>query len=282
MEEPRTRVSVVIPTCHRNDLLSKCLDRLAPGMQTLPSTDYEVIVTDDGSKTTAQTMIQERYLWAKWVAGPRKGPAANRNNGAYQSASEWLAFTDDDCLPEPQWLAAFEKHAGAASEVLEGKTTTEAENKGLFYTAPINLTGGYLWSCNMMIKKAVFDSLGGFDEKFPHAHLEDVDFRMRLQKAGHAMQFVSAAVVFHPQRPVGPIFSQVRAHESSYYMSRKHALPLRDFGLHPLLYVKNQLRSMVREARSPVEAMRFFITRSCVEGIGLLVYRKRWKAKYRS
>lgn len=40
--------SVVIPTCRRNDLLAKCLDRLAPGQQTLSPDQYEVIVTDDG------------------------------------------------------------------------------------------------------------------------------------------------------------------------------------------------------------------------------------------
>ncbi|MHC5729635.1 MAG: glycosyltransferase family 2 protein, partial [Nostoc sp.] len=66
--------SVIIPTYHRNDLLAKCLDCLAPGVQTLSAEQYEVIVTDDGSQTTAEEMIRQQYPWAKWVAGPRKGP----------------------------------------------------------------------------------------------------------------------------------------------------------------------------------------------------------------
>ena len=51
--------SVVIPTCHRNDLLARCLDRLAPGAQTLPAARYEVIVSDDGSVTTAEVLLRE-------------------------------------------------------------------------------------------------------------------------------------------------------------------------------------------------------------------------------
>ncbi|MFM6224388.1 MAG: glycosyltransferase family 2 protein, partial [Dolichospermum sp.] len=75
------KFSVIIPTYHRNDLLAKCLDCLAPGMQTLPADQYEVIVSDDGYQSTAQEMIEQNYPWVKWVAGPGKGPAANRNNG---------------------------------------------------------------------------------------------------------------------------------------------------------------------------------------------------------
>lgn len=73
--------SVIIPTYHRNDLLAKCLDCLASNVQTLTSDDYEVIVTDDGSLTTAEEMINHHYSWVKWVAGSHNGPAANRNNG---------------------------------------------------------------------------------------------------------------------------------------------------------------------------------------------------------
>src|SRR5688500_16117871 len=98
------RISVVIPTRHRNDLLALVLDRLAPGTQTLPADQYEVIVTDDGSITTAEAMIREKFSWARWTQGPRKGPAANRNHGASLAQGEWIAFTDDDCLPSSRWL----------------------------------------------------------------------------------------------------------------------------------------------------------------------------------
>ena len=75
-------ISVIIPICHRNNLLAKCLDCLAPSVQTFPAEQYEVIVTDDGTNTTAKDMMRAQYPWAQWLAGPKKGPAANRNNGA--------------------------------------------------------------------------------------------------------------------------------------------------------------------------------------------------------
>lgn len=190
--------SVIIPTYHRNDFLAKCLDCLAPGVQTLPSEKYEVVVTDDGSKTTAEEMIQAHYPWARWVAGPRKGPAANRNNGARYAKGEWLAFTDDDCLPSLTWLSAFSLVLGSNVYVYEGKTTCKAGVSSPLEHSPVNLTGGYLWSCNMLIQAGVFQELGGFDEAFPYPYMEDTDFRERLKSSGYTIFFAENATIDHP------------------------------------------------------------------------------------
>src|SRR5207247_5933459 len=130
--------SVVIPTCERNDLVARCLERLAPGAQRFSADRYEVIVTDDGGGTTAERMIAERYPWAKWVAGPRRGPAANRNHGGRLARGNWLAFTDDDCLPSPQWLAAFADVIGSGSSIYEGQTTCTAGCHSPLEHAPMN------------------------------------------------------------------------------------------------------------------------------------------------
>lgn len=193
-------ISVIIPTCHRNDLLALCLERLAPGAQTLPEEQYEVIVTDDGSRSTAETLVQERFPWARWLAGPRKGPAANRNHGASRAQGEWLAFTDDDCLPAPGWLAGFADGIRDGQDVYEGKTTCAAGLPSPLYEAPTNLTGGNLWSCNVLVRRAAFHHVGGFDENFPNPAMEDVDFRDRLVAAGHPFVFTPDAEVDHPPR----------------------------------------------------------------------------------
>lgn len=193
-------LSVVIPTCHRNDLLAKCLDCLAPGVQTLPADQYEVIVTDDGSRSTADQMVSEQYPWAKWVAGPCKGPAANRNNGAKYADGEFVAFTDDDCLPGPNWLKAFLSASTSEVDVYEGRTTCEEGIPSPLYEAPVNLTGGNLWSCNMMIRRATFQGLGGFDEKFPFPAMEDADLCIRIRAAKYHVIFVPDATVDHPPR----------------------------------------------------------------------------------
>ena len=64
--------SIVIPTCRRSDLLARCLDRLAPGVQALPADQYEVIVTDDG-EPTVERFLAEKYPWASWSSGPEAG-----------------------------------------------------------------------------------------------------------------------------------------------------------------------------------------------------------------
>lgn len=201
-DSPLLLFSVIIPTRHRNDLLALCLDRLAPGAQTLDPSRYEVIVTDDGSQSTAEQMIAQRYPWARWTPGPRKGPAANRNNGAAHARAEWLAFTDDDCLPERGWLAAFAAaiHAMEYVRVLEGRTTCSSGLRSPLQSAPINLTGGWLWSCNMAVRRDTLTELGGFDEAYPHPHMEDADLRERLRARDIEFPFTPEATVDHPPR----------------------------------------------------------------------------------
>lgn len=274
-------ISVIVPTYHRNDLLAKCLDALAPGAQTLAASEYEVIVTDDGKRMSAQQMMAEKYPWAKWVEGPHKGPAANRNNGARHASGEWIAFTDDDCEPRPQWLEELVKHTtDSGIDVLEGRTITEEVSKGLFFIAPVNEKGGYLWSCNMAVKRPAFEAMNGFDEDMPHPHLEDVDFRLRLKNSGRKSIFIPAAVVFHAQRPAREIMAQIKSHESGIYLMRKHGLPLKFFGLHPVSYATIQLRIAVKASRNPMEGLRFLLTRSLVEGACLLVLIPMWCRKY--
>jgi GT2 family glycosyltransferase len=169
--------SVVIPTYHRNDLLAKCLDCLSSEVQTLEADQYEVIVTDDGLETTAESMIREQYPWVNW-----------------------LVFTDDDCLPAPNWLSEFAAALTLSIHVYEGKTTCNAGLKSPFDHAPINLKGNCLWSCNLMVNSDVFRQLNGFDENFPYPHAEDQDFAYRLEQAGYAPLFVEKAEIDHPPR----------------------------------------------------------------------------------
>lgn len=254
-------ISVIIPTCNRNDLLAKCLDCLAPGKQSLSFSEYEVIVTDDGKDTTAEQMLKEKYPWARWTQGPRKGPAANRNHGASQAKGEWLAFTDDDCLPSTGWLEAFSRANPSATSVLEGRTVAKTGIPGPFWTSPTNEKGGLLWSCNFMISRDLFASLGGFDEKFPKPHMEDVDFRIRVEQAVGVPRFVPDAWVDHPARKVAPVNSQIQGHLSSVYFCKKHNVPLSSLGLAPGALLLNSLRNFKQNlSYGMLPAAKYFLT----------------------
>lgn len=188
----------------------QCLDRLAPGTQTLDAASYEVIVTDDGREVTAEAMVRDRYPWAKWVAAPRLGPAANRNNGAKHASGEWLVFIDDDCQPDSDLLSAYAeavrqisdrscKDSGRSIAALEGAIHPVGNTQQDFAECPMNVTGGRFWSANIAIQRAMFEAIGGFDANYFLAAHEDQDMQIRLQ-AVTEIQFVPEAKVFHPVR----------------------------------------------------------------------------------
>lgn len=196
--------SVIIPTCQRPQLLARCLERLAPGKQSLPGENYEVIVTDDGT-TDETTKVIAGFPWARWTQGPRRGPAANRNHGATRAEGEWLVFTDDDCLPDVNWLEAFAGRARQSSDapsVLEGRTYVDRARRHPLEVSPVNGSGGVLWSCNFAIKRSAFVMLGGFDERFPYSAMEDCELRIRLVQRNTEMEFVPQAGVMHPWRRI--------------------------------------------------------------------------------
>jgi GT2 family glycosyltransferase len=162
---------------------------------------YEVIVADDGRTTTAEVMIRYRFPWVRWVKGPGIGPAANRNAGAAVAKGAWLAFTDDDCLPQPEWLRGFwtaiAAHPGLT--VFEGKTVPDRPRLTLAEHSPIGSQAGNLWSCNFAILRSQFEQLGGFDSQF-RVCMEDNDFALRVRQGGLIFPFVEDALVVHPWR----------------------------------------------------------------------------------
>ncbi len=238
-------ISVVVPTCHRNDLLAKCLDCLAPGVQTLPPAQYEVIVTDDGSRSTAQQLVERGYPWAQWVAGPRQGPAANRNNGAGHAGGGFVAFTDDDCLPSTNWLTAYAEAITDTIAVYEGKTTCEAGITSPLYQAPINLTGGCLWSCNFMIQASLFRELEGFDTQFAMPAMEDVDLHERLCQRGDPIAFVEGAAVDHPPRLINSGWKTGQMYEAKVQYWNKRGQYRHSFVAY-LKHIKHQLHWLRR------------------------------------
>lgn len=226
-------LSVVVPTCHRNEDLTQCLKELQPQTQShpahLPGTVqrdnflYEVIVTDDGTRSTAEGLIRERFPWVRWCPGPRRGPAANRNSGAHQARGEWLLFLDDDCVPMNSWLRGY----GSATQqfpdysVLEGQTAAPGPQQRCDHESPINAKGDMLWSCNFGIKRSLFLEIGGFDEKFPFPSMEDMDLQFRLQQAGYTSKFLPEACAQHPWRPRrGTRFCFEAAESIRYFISR--------------------------------------------------------------
>lgn len=217
-------ISVIIPTCDRNDLLSKCLDLLSSTAQNIDRALYEVIVTDDSTQNLAKFLIEENYPWAKWIEGPKRGPAANRNKGVAFANGEWVMFIDDDCEPQKDWLTSYvEVIENTDFLVLEGKTIADRPKQRFDEEAPINTQGNKLWSCNFAIKKEFFITMQGFDESFPYPAMEDVDFYTRIVKHTNIV-FVPDALVIHPWRRIKPFKSFKKHLKSHIHYAKKYQL----------------------------------------------------------
>ncbi len=218
-------ISIIIPTYNRNDLLSKCLDCLEPGIQNISPGEYEVIVTDDNIGNTAKKLVDEQYPWVIWVEGPKKGPAANRNSGARIANGEWLVFIDDDCLPDIDILFEYSNAINSHSDILafEGRIYVDTPQTSFLQESPINELGGRFWSCNICIKKSLFESLEGFDQNFIFAAMEDVDLYKRLKQVTDKYEFLYSAAVMHPWRKdVHPIRSTIKRYQSDVYFVSKY------------------------------------------------------------
>jgi GT2 family glycosyltransferase len=221
-------ISVIIPTCNRNDLLAKCLELLSPANQTI-NEGYEVFVADDSKANIAKGLVEEKYNWAKWIEGPKKGPASNRNYGAKFLNSEWIVFIDDDCLPEKDILNNYKKAIEHFPSSLAFEGTIVPDDWDLMKKemaeCPINMDGGCFWSANICVKKSLFLDIGGFDELFLIPAQEDQDIYERLREHTN-IPFLKNCVVVHPVRfgSVKKKLSRIRIEFANWiYYTEKHS-----------------------------------------------------------
>ncbi|QNA89859.1 glycosyltransferase [Massilia sp. Dwa41.01b] len=200
------RVSVVVPTCGRMDLLDRCLDALT--RQTLAPGAYEVIVVDD--EPNHNTL----HLVAGWRArtlerGPRlvylanagtHGLAAARNLGWRAAQAPVVAFTGDDAVPSGAWLAeALDLFSDDVDVLCGGVDAPQSAARHGAAPAQPSVTPPTLCLANCFCRKSVLEALDGFDERFSEACHDDADLHFRLLD-------VHARIVHAPQaRVVQPV-----------------------------------------------------------------------------
>src|SRR5205085_898532 len=126
MSKELPRFSVVVPTYERHAQLAACIGALA--RLDYPRERFEVLIVDDGSARRPREVVEpfRDALDVKLLAQENKGPAAARNLGARHARGEFLAFTDDDCEPEREWLRAFALRFAQEPERVVGGRTVNA------------------------------------------------------------------------------------------------------------------------------------------------------------
>ena len=194
-------ISVVIPTFQRPDLLAKCLRALQ--RQTFLKENFEVIVVHDGPGKLTENRIKRYFPAVKYYAlKENKGPAAARNYGWLIAKGKLIAFTDDDCLPDKNWLKdIWSEYADEAVIAYAGKVYVPLSPKPTdFELNTARLAEARFITANCVCTKAALLKVGGFDERFRMAWREDSDLEFKLLSENISIKKLSKALVVHPVR----------------------------------------------------------------------------------
>ncbi len=200
------RVSVVVCAYNAERTIDRCLASLAA----LNYPDYEVIVVNDGSRDRTLEIAQQ-HGFCRIVSQPNKGLSVARNVGAAAATGEIVAYTDSDCVADPDWLAYLVAKMEAGGLAVCGGPNFPPPEDSLVPAAVAVAPGGpthvllsdeiaeHIAGCNMAFRREALLHLGGFDPIF-HAAGDDVDICWRFQDAGYVIGFSPAAVVWHFRR----------------------------------------------------------------------------------
>lgn len=156
-------VSVVVATYGRCEFLPELIARLEE-----QSAPIEVVIADDGSSddtwpTLERIAAASRLPLLALRLDHTGGPSLPRNTAAAEARGTLIAFTDDDCLPDPDWAAAIAAGLQAGAGVVQGATRPTADAHARWdRTVSIAAPSGLFETCNLGVRRDVFVDAGGF------------------------------------------------------------------------------------------------------------------------
>jgi glycosyltransferase involved in cell wall biosynthesis len=231
------KVSVVV--CSYNG--SKTLDGCLRSLEKLNYPDYEVILVNDGS-TDATAEIAARYPYIRYHHQVNRGLSVARNVGMNLARGEVIAYTDDDCFADEDWLYFLvgklldAKASGVGGpNLLPTKDGPVAACVSASPGTPAHIllddtVAEHVPGCNMAFWADRLRAVGGFDPVYTKAG-DDVDLCWRLQAEGDTIVYSPAAMVWHHRRStVAAYLKQQRGYgEAEALLKRKHPEKFRGF-----------------------------------------------------
>lgn len=200
------KVTVVVCAYNAEPTIDSCLASL----KELNYPNYEVIVVNDGS-TDRTLEIAQCYDYLHLISQENKGLSAARNVGLAAATGEIIAYTDSDCVADPDWLTYMvAKFLCSGLSAVGGPNFPPPEDSLIPSCVAVSPGGPthvllsdevaeHIPGCNMAFRREVLQEVGGFDPLFRAAG-DDVDICWRLQDKGYTIGFSSAAVVWHFRR----------------------------------------------------------------------------------
>ena len=202
--------TIVIPTYNGAARIGRCLQALLPQVHGISA---EILVVDDGS-TDDTAAFARTFPGVRVLSQGNAGPAAARNRGARHARGRIILFTDDDCVPLPDWLANMLGPFSDSSLVgakgvyrtLQPQVTArfvqvEYEDKYRIMAAHPSID--FIDTYSAGFRREQFLDIGGYDTSFPVACAEDVELSFRMSAQRWPMRFIPSAVVYHshPDKP---------------------------------------------------------------------------------
>jgi len=268
-------LSVLIPTKDRSPLLARTLDALEA--QQAVGGRAEVVIIDNGSSDGTVELVRRRAAGASMpiqvLEHPMGGPAAARNAGVAAAGGEILLFLGDDTEPEGADLlrshldlhdARPEESYGVLGHIAwSPRSPVTPHMHWLINGGPQShywaLKAGsvepalFFYGSHVSLKRSLFDRLGGFDERFPAAALEDTELGARLAWAGFELDYRPELLVLHdhPSAPAQSLDRSVTVGRSAVLYNR-----LRPERPHPGLLAPRGLRGApLAAAAAPLGAL---------------------------
>lgn len=233
MRDSRVTTSIVVATRNRAHLLPRAIEALQS--QTLPRESYELVVVDDHSSDGTAKLL-ESYQASENVVCVRSekhlGISGTRQLGIGMSRGECILFTDDDCVPNGDWiecmLARLHKHSLVMGCVaLREKsrywlTCFNIANFHPFLKGRHERRVRFVSFNNFGFRRGVADDLGGLSTDF--AETSDTEYGLRAQRKGYSVVFAPEAIVVHaPDNISGPHAMRYAARHASLTILSRHA-----------------------------------------------------------
>ncbi|MGE9269381.1 MAG: glycosyltransferase family 2 protein, partial [Verrucomicrobiales bacterium] len=227
---PTPRISVIVCTRNGRDRIPACLRSLTK----LTRAADEILVVDDGSTDGTADSITRHFPQVTVLPLPPCGLSAARNAGAHAATGEILAYTDDDCEVDPDWLTSLAQGFSAGWDAVGGPNLPPPPAhaiESMIAAAPgaashvmlDDQEAEHIPGCNLAVRRTAFFEIGGFDPDFRTAG-DDVDFCWRLQDAGKRIGFAPTAFVWHHRRATlwGYLKQQTHYGKAEALLMKKH------------------------------------------------------------
>lgn len=213
--------SIIICTYNRASYLSCLLNSLFE--QTLPCDEFEIVLVNDGSTDKSDEIIrnyQNKFPYLKYIQKKlNSGLASAANDGILSATSDNLLFTDDDCIPSPDWVQkmvrGLTKYPIVCGQILtvEHPYLSLARNIAEYHPFLLNGNPGSprtIAGANMGFQRKVFDEVGMFKVG---CTTPDMEFFLRTLAAGFQVKYEPESKITH--NPVQKTIHQTCVYEAS-------------------------------------------------------------------